>query len=295
MRRSKIGLQLSSVRSPGGAGPRASARSAPWGASSSTWYDAVISRITPTDWRAVDPAGAERAAVAHPVDLEADRLGVVARADEVGVQRVDPERRVDGEACRPAGPGPRSARRTARPTGSAGPSPTHTSVPWGSSAIIVAKSISPSRRRPSSLPRRGTPVGVPHAVVHGQAVPEPQRRRRHERAGPVPQEGGVDRVGPPVAVALAGAGGGVERHGVGGVAGMVEHAHPDRPPVGRARQVAPARRLRRHPRPRPAVVEDQPGVDPVLASPEAPGPSTRPRRPCTACGRARRRPPRRGG
>ena len=39
--------------------------------------------------------------------------------------------------------------------------------------------------------------------MHGQAVPEPQRRRRHERAGSVPQEGGVDRVGPPVAVALA--------------------------------------------------------------------------------------------
>ena len=59
----------------------------------------------------------ERAAVADAIDLEPDRLLVVAAADEVGVQRVHPEGRIDGERSRLAAPAPRSGRRTARPTG----------------------------------------------------------------------------------------------------------------------------------------------------------------------------------
>ncbi len=62
----------------------------------------------------------ERAAVANAIDLEPDRLLVIAAADEVRVQRVHPEGRIDGERPRPAAPAPRSGRRTARPTGTSG-------------------------------------------------------------------------------------------------------------------------------------------------------------------------------
>ena len=99
-----------------------SGSSAVWtcGASSSTWNDDRDGEDGADRLAGGDGAGHERAAVADPVDLVADRLGVVAPADEVGVQRVDPELRVDGGRPPPAGPGPRSGRRRARPTGSGG-------------------------------------------------------------------------------------------------------------------------------------------------------------------------------
>ena len=46
------------------------------------------------------PPGAERAPVSHPVDLEPDRLGVIAGTNEVGVQRVDAVAGVDAEGRR---------------------------------------------------------------------------------------------------------------------------------------------------------------------------------------------------
>ena len=89
-RRSNIGLQLSlgdGVRT-GDVGERAICTSWP---ASSTWNDERHREDGADGLPGDDAAGDERAAVALPVDLEPDGLGVVAAPDEVRVQRVDAE------------------------------------------------------------------------------------------------------------------------------------------------------------------------------------------------------------
>ena len=70
-------------------------------ASSSSWKLADMLKIAPTGWRATTVLCHERAAIAESIDLESDRLLVIAAADEVCVQRVHPEGRIDGEGRGP--------------------------------------------------------------------------------------------------------------------------------------------------------------------------------------------------